>query len=329
MDDSRRLAEMILRLADDDAELALRAACPRCGADPGKPCFKVDTDSAETRPTPHWHRFDEVQAVLGEQLAEAVLARFPAPRAPAAAPVPACAAPTCFEEVGQRGDFCATHRPPSPRPRPRPTRSLTMDDRATYVPLPQLHALNMACRLLVDAFGWHVYHVGSSTMRRDYRDVDVRCLLPDEEFDRMFPGAHALGEQRQDARLLVLNLAVSAYLDRASGLPVDFQFQRVTQANEKFGSGRRSALGVQRWERTREVDLFPSSAPPRARSRGGAALHGLRAPRARALGGRMQVGLRLGALPGRLARAAWRGWTARSAPEHDEAGMGAAGRGAP
>ena len=49
-----------------------------------------------------------------------------------------------------------------------------MTERATYVPIANLHALNMACRLLVDAFGWHVYHVGSSLSRRDYRDVDVR-----------------------------------------------------------------------------------------------------------------------------------------------------------
>lgn len=133
-----------------------------------------------------------------------------------------------------------------------------MSERATYVPITNLHALNMACRLFVDAFGWHVYHVGSSLLRRDYRDVDVRCLLADEEFERIFPGAReTLRKGRHDARLLALNLSVSAYLAQQSSLPIDFQFQAVTDANRDDGDKPRSALGVQLWDATRECDLFP------------------------------------------------------------------------
>lgn len=43
-----------------------------------------------------------------------------------------------------------------------------------------------------------------------------------------------------------LNLSVSAYLSHHSGLPVDFQFQRVSDANAEHGERPRSALGVER-----------------------------------------------------------------------------------
>ena len=59
--------------------------------------------------------------------------------------------------------------------------------RANWLPAPAFFNLNQACRVLTEAFGHHVYLVGSSLARRDHRDVDVRCILPDEEFDRLFP----------------------------------------------------------------------------------------------------------------------------------------------
>lgn len=124
------------------------------------------------------------------------------------------------------------------------------DGRCFYGPITGFHNLNLACRLLVDAFGFGIYLVGSSQERRDYRDVDVRCMLPDDEFDRMFPGAVGMGNGtgRIDARLLATNLAFSAYLSQQSGLPVDFQFQRTTEANASFGGRPRNPLGTERWQ---------------------------------------------------------------------------------
>jgi hypothetical protein len=125
--------------------------------------------------------------------------------------------------------------------------------RANWVGAPEMYNLDLAVCSLAEAFGPHIYHVGSSLERRDFRDVDVRCILPDDEYDRLFPlsvvGVHS---QFRDARLLAMNAAFSEWLRKASGLPVDFQFQRQTQANEEF-TGTRSALGmhfdIQRYQR--------------------------------------------------------------------------------
>ena len=120
--------------------------------------------------------------------------------------------------------------------------------RAHYLPLPNYHELNIACRLLVAAFDWHIFLVGSCMTRRDYRDVDVRCMLDDAVFDAEFPGhAEAMATMgRLTPKHLAMNLAFSAYLEKQSRLPVDFQFQRVTDANAEF-EGLRNALGYDSW----------------------------------------------------------------------------------
>jgi hypothetical protein len=44
--------------------------------------------------------------------------------------------------------------------------------------------LHNACAIIAQAYPeCGVYLVGSSIQRRDFRDVDVRCMLPDEMFD--------------------------------------------------------------------------------------------------------------------------------------------------
>ena len=121
--------------------------------------------------------------------------------------------------------------------------------RGFYGPITGFHDLNLACRLLADAFGHCIYLVGSSAERRDYRDVDVRAILPDEDFDAMFPGG-AIVKHRINARLLALNLSISAYLSRQSGLPVDFQFQRMTEANAEHGDRLRNPMGIERWAKS-------------------------------------------------------------------------------
>ena len=122
-------------------------------------------------------------------------------------------------------------------------------ERSFHGPMTDFHNLNMACRILTAAFGHCIYLVGSSAERRDYRDVDVRALLPDATFGAMFPGAAPGGETvaRIDARLLALNLSISAYLAHHSGLPVDFQFQRLSEANALYGDRPRNPLGIERW----------------------------------------------------------------------------------
>lgn len=114
-------------------------------------------------------------------------------------------------------------------------------NRANFLPAPHAFNLQMACCIVAQAFGFCVYLVGSSLERRDYRDVDVRCILPDEEFDRFF-GKDC--RPQHDPRWSLMCSAVSLYLQQHSGLPVDFQFQRMSEANAEYPGQRRHALGV-------------------------------------------------------------------------------------
>jgi hypothetical protein len=102
--------------------------------------------------------------------------------------------------------------------------------------------LHHACAVLVQAFGCRTYLVGSSLERRDFRDVDVRTILDDADFDRMFPGIVGNNPERSALWSLVCTL-IALYLSEASGLPVDYQIQRQTNANEEH-KGRRNALGI-------------------------------------------------------------------------------------
>lgn len=113
----------------------------------------------------------------------------------------------------------------------------------TYLHITKAYVLNQACRALVDAFGWSIYQVGSSLKRRDWHDIDIRCILDDDEFARMFPGESSKEPWRYNPRLALLNAALSEWLQTRTGLPVDFQFQQQTAANEEY-PGSRSALGI-------------------------------------------------------------------------------------
>jgi hypothetical protein len=116
--------------------------------------------------------------------------------------------------------------------------------KACYVGAPAIFALDHACRTLTEAFGgFGCYLVGSSIERPDYRDVDVRFILSDAEFEARFPDAHGHGAFQHDARWLVINMAIAGWLAKASGLVIDFQFQPQTWANE-WHPGQRQALGL-------------------------------------------------------------------------------------
>ena len=96
-----------------------------------------------------------------------------------------------------------------------------------YLSTLELHELDEACRPFLSAFGEHPYLVGSASQRPDFRDVDVRLILADDEYDALFA-------ERDGLRALLGRLG-STYLRARTGLPVDFQVQRRSKANEKFG----------------------------------------------------------------------------------------------
>lgn len=128
------------------------------------------------------------------------------------------------------------------------TRSMAETTKRIYIGAPACFALELAIRPVCEAFNVYrdgfgaCYIVGSSLERADWRDVDVRLMLTDEAFAREFPRAHP-GLWEQDSRWLVLTAGISAYLSAATGLPIDFQIQPQTRANERH-KGRRNAIGI-------------------------------------------------------------------------------------
>lgn len=113
-----------------------------------------------------------------------------------------------------------------------------MTAKACYVGAPAIFALELACSQLCQAFGVRCcYLVGSATERADWRDVDVRLMLDDATFAALFPDAKP---QRWefDSRWLVMTVSISTWLRAQTGLPVDFQFQPTTHANERHNKPR-------------------------------------------------------------------------------------------
>ena len=91
------------------------------------------------------------------------------------------------------------------------------------------------------AFGHIPYHVGSSLMSKQWRDVDVRLILPDEEYEQMGLGDPEYTHHNE--KWVSLVLAYSALGKAMTGLPIDFQIQQQSYANAEYSKAR-SALGT-------------------------------------------------------------------------------------
>jgi hypothetical protein len=110
---------------------------------------------------------------------------------------------------------------------------------------PQGILLNQFGDYLYAAFGEMPYHVGSSLEKKDgWRDVDVRLMLPDEEWARLQLGNP--DNPHSNKRWVALTLAWSAFGRQITGLPIDFQIQQRKHANATYlhkpGLHYRSAL---------------------------------------------------------------------------------------
>lgn len=93
---------------------------------------------------------------------------------------------------------------------------------------------------IYNAFGYVAYHVGSSLHNKTgWRDVDVRLILPDEEYNRLELGSPSA--PHANARWVSLVRAWSSFGKDLIGLPIDFQIQRATEANMEYKDSR-SAL---------------------------------------------------------------------------------------
>jgi hypothetical protein len=109
---------------------------------------------------------------------------------------------------------------------------------------PQSMLLSEFGDLIQKAFGTHsVYHVGSSLTRKEetWRDVDIRLMLTEEQWDKL--GLLDPKQSHYDPKWRSLCIVFSHYGRHLTGLPIDFQIQRITEANEEF-KGVRSWCGI-------------------------------------------------------------------------------------
>ena len=128
--------------------------------------------------------------------------------------------------------------------------SIAPRKKVNYIGVPAVFALELACRDICDAFdGYGLYLVGSALERPDWRDVDLRYIMSDAEFTKLFPDAGQHWEH--DARWLLLTISISERLSKITGLPIDFQFQPQTHANERH-RGPRHAIGLRIAKEPRE-----------------------------------------------------------------------------
>ena len=102
------------------------------------------------------------------------------------------------------------------------------------------------------AFGEIPYLVGSAlTKKRGWRDVDVRLILTDEEWAALGLGEHVIGWSGASEKCMSLCLAYSALGKEMTELPIDFQIQQKTYANDRYKELPRSPLGIVPWRFTK------------------------------------------------------------------------------
>ena len=116
--------------------------------------------------------------------------------------------------------------------------------RANFLGAPTAFNLNQACLVITQAYGYSLYLVGSCLTKPDYRDVDVRLILDDADFDALFPRCPR--STRLDARWSLMCTAISEWLRAHTGLAIDFQIQRQSHANEDYPGKEhpRQAIGI-------------------------------------------------------------------------------------
>ena len=113
------------------------------------------------------------------------------------------------------------------------------------VGMPAILKLNMFGEFVMDyfredSFGGAAYHVGSSlTEKSGWRDVDVRVLLKDERYEAQYGDPK---DPHGNKKWVAICLAFSALGREMTGLPIDFQVQHMSYANEQNKGKPRSAL---------------------------------------------------------------------------------------
>lgn len=96
--------------------------------------------------------------------------------------------------------------------------------------------------LLNLAFGERPYLVGTAAVGKQWRDVDVRMIFDDEQWDRW------IGRHEKDKSMIpawfVLVAAISTWGREFTGLPIDFQFQLRSEIKDEDWKKPRLPLGL-------------------------------------------------------------------------------------
>jgi hypothetical protein len=105
---------------------------------------------------------------------------------------------------------------------------------------PVLHRLDLAYKHIREVFcGFSGPFLVGSVQERTAgpsSDVDLRLILPDEEYDALMAGT-------PKGFATLLDFALSSYVREMTGLPIDLQVQRMTEANERHAGKQRNPLG--------------------------------------------------------------------------------------
>ena len=109
------------------------------------------------------------------------------------------------------------------------------------VGMPATEWLDEFGSMVWSAFGEPPYLVGSALTGKkgEWRDVDVRLILDDEEWEKWGFGNPIRPNDKWRAHIM----AFAELGKRMTGLPIDFQIQQATHANKTF-DGIRSAIGL-------------------------------------------------------------------------------------
>lgn len=94
---------------------------------------------------------------------------------------------------------------------------------------PAHKSLEHALLIVRQAFDTETFLVGSAADSSEYRDVDVRIILDDDRFCETFGRDIPYGV---NPLWSLVTTAVSEYLGKRTGLPVDYQIQRQSMVKE-------------------------------------------------------------------------------------------------
>lgn len=109
--------------------------------------------------------------------------------------------------------------------------STTRQRRGTTLSPQELFVLDQWGRQLMEAFGQTPYLVGSAERGENWRDVDVRMVLPWPE------------DTMSGLAVYTLNIAVTTWGRQVTGLPIDFQMQ-AARAFHEYDNEPRNPLGT-------------------------------------------------------------------------------------